>query len=170
MIGIEKYEIKNENIYYYIKKGEFHLKISFPAKKNTSIRRSFSVTNFWKTSPTSLSVILIENSKYFSVVDEKDICISLILRPLTDVIDTKPAIVEAQDYYEPSLRASSSYEILCRDETWTSDLLDESSSMKLGILGQTNYIGLSPCIPLKAKLHCMGKRLLHKVLYGLEND
>jgi len=82
-LGIEKYEIKNENIYYYIKK-----------------------------------------------VDENDICISLILRPLTDVIDTKPAMVEAQDYYEPSLRASSSYEILCRDETWTSDLLDESSSMK----------------------------------------
>ena len=71
-------------------------------------------------------------SKQF-LVDENDICISLILRPLTDVIDTKPAMVEAQDYYEPSLRASSSYEILCRDETWTSDLLDESSSMKLGI-------------------------------------
>ena len=49
------------------------------------------------------------------------------------MIDTKPAMVEAQDYYEPSLRASSSYEILCRDETWTSDLLDESSSMKSGI-------------------------------------
>ena len=98
MIGIEKYEIKNENIYYYIKKGlkaHFHL-----FKKNS--------------------------------VDENDICISLILRPLTDVVDTKPAMVEAQDYYEPSLRASSSYEILCRDETWTSDLLDESSSMKSG--------------------------------------
>ena len=75
-------------------------------------------------------VILIKNCICLFVVDEKDICISLILRPLTDVIDTKPAIVEAQDYYEPSLRASSSYEILCRDETWTSDLLDESSSMK----------------------------------------
>ena len=82
--------------------------------------------------------IFIKNSKYLFVVDEKDICISLILRPLTDVIDTKPAIVEAQDYYEPSLRASSSYEILCRDETWTSDLLDESSSMKLGIHGESD--------------------------------
>ena len=33
MIGIEKYEIKNENIYYYIKKGDFSLKIAF--RKNT---------------------------------------------------------------------------------------------------------------------------------------
>ena len=41
-------------------------------------------------------------------------------------------MVEAQDYYESSLCASSSYEMLCRDETWTSDLLDESSSMKSG--------------------------------------
>ena len=101
MIGIEKYEIKNENIYYYIKKG-WNSRSIFTSAKNI-------------------------------LVDENDICISLILRPLTDVIDTKPAMVEAQDYYEPSLRASSSYEILCRDETWTSDLLDESSSMKLGI-------------------------------------
>jgi len=76
---------------------------------------------------------ILSSSKYTFLVDENDICISLILRPLTDVIDTKPAMVEAQDYYEPSLRASSSYEILCRDETWTSDLLDESSSMKSGI-------------------------------------
>ena len=102
MIGIEKYEIKNENIYYYIKKG-------------------------WNPRPFPC---LLTN---FVLVDENDICISLILRPLTDVIDTKPAMVEAQDYYEPSLRATSSYEILCRDETWTSDLLDESSSMKSGI-------------------------------------
>ena len=103
------------------------------SKSNMLIVKLDMVTGYWPN-PDSLRDSVkhgkIVGIKKYEIIDEsiffyvdgvgpENICISLLLQPITNVTNAEPALIHVYDYYEPRLAAKELYSIKCRDETWS---------------------------------------------------
>ena len=110
MIGIEKFEIEDGHVIFYLDSvGE--------EQERVRIRKR------------SDSVDFFSDHILFSRTRQK-MCFSFIIEPIIHMADASEALITAYDYYEPERESSRLYQTKCNDETWLTEGVNKGREPK----------------------------------------